>query len=132
MPSARSQISPPRTRPRLSQANPAVADISLTEFKLDGKEFDLEVLEAINEVGLTRALDGASTLRANISDPAKGNPPRSELLNSGILSKAVDLDIDDLGFRLADIDMGAGENGMELDTAKAPSANTSMVSRQPV
>jgi hypothetical protein len=108
-------MSPPRERPRLSQANPAVADVSLDAFVLDGKKLDVNVLEAVNDIGLTRSIDGASTLTANIADPAVGNPPRSELLNSGVLSKAVDLDLDDLGFRLADIDMGAGEGGMELD-----------------
>jgi cell wall-associated NlpC family hydrolase len=115
MPTARKMLNPPRERPRLSQANPAVADITLDAFVLDSKKLDANVLEAINEVGISRSIDGASTLTANISDPAVGNPPRSKLLNSGALSKAVDLDIDDLGFRLADIDLGSDEGGIELD-----------------
>lgn len=113
MPSARSKLNPPQRKPSLSLANPAVADVTVADFRLDGRPMDA-IVEPL-EISLNRAIDGASTISATIADPAVGDPPRSVLLNSGVLAKAVDLVLDDLAFRLADIDLADNDGGVELD-----------------
>ncbi|MDX6692306.1 MAG: hypothetical protein QOG15_3763, partial [Solirubrobacteraceae bacterium] len=100
---------------RLSLDDPAVADIALEDFVLDGETMRADVSGAVLDVSLNRAMDGASTMVALVNDPAVGEPPRSKLLNSSLFQKAVDLDLDDLTFRLSDIDLASNDGGVELD-----------------
>ncbi len=104
MPSAVDLLNPPREFVGLSQSNPAVADVTVGDLRLDGRPLDVIVTDPV-ECGTERRLDGASNLTLDLIDPLVGDPPRPKLLNAGIFAKAVDLDIDDLTFRLADRDM---------------------------
>jgi cell wall-associated NlpC family hydrolase len=94
-------LNPPREFESLSQANPAVADVTVDRLVLDGRPLDAQIIDPV-ECGIERRLDGASNLTLSLTDPAVGDPPRPRLLTSGIFAKAVDLDLDDLTFRLAD------------------------------
>jgi cell wall-associated NlpC family hydrolase len=92
----------------LSVDNPAVADVTVADFILDGRPFDADVVDALVDVGINRAIEGASTLTATVTDTDL------KLLNSPVLAKAVDLWLDDLAFRLADIDLADDDGGPEL------------------
>jgi cell wall-associated NlpC family hydrolase len=100
-PTALEMLNPPRVAPDLSQRSPAIADVTVADLRLDGRPMDAVIIDPV-EVGIERRLDGASNVTLSLTDPAVGDPPRPKLLNSGIFAKAVDLDLDDLTFRLAD------------------------------
>lgn len=92
----------------LSVDNPAVADVSLDDFVLDGRPMDADVREAVDDIAISRAIDGASTLTVTVGDP------KLELLNSDIFGRAVDVWLDDLAFRLADTDLEDDDEGPGL------------------
>ncbi|MCA1571694.1 MAG: hypothetical protein LC798_15550 [Chloroflexi bacterium] len=115
MPTARERLNP---RPDLSLVNPAVHDVTVDAFLLDGRPMDANVIEAIIDIGLERRIDGASTITAQIADPDL------KLLNSPVLRKAVDLLLDRVidssgahgaEFRLADIDLADNDGAAGLD-----------------
>jgi cell wall-associated NlpC family hydrolase len=83
----------------ISVDNPAVADVTVADFILDGRPMDADVTGALIDVGINRAIDGASTLPVSVTDNDL------KLLNSPVFAKAVDLWLDDLAFRLADVDL---------------------------
>lgn len=88
-----------------------LGDVRVDEFLLDGRPLDANVVNALVDVSLNRAIDGATALVATIADP------QLKLLNSKLLAKAVDLWIDDLPFRLADLTLTDedGSPGMQLE-----------------
>lgn len=92
----------------ISTDNPAVADVTLDDFILDGRPMDANVRNAVDDIAINRAIDGASTLTVGIDDP------KGELLNSPVLAKAVDVWLDDLAFRLADLDLVDDDGGLGL------------------
>lgn len=94
----------------LSVDNPAVADVTLDDFVLDGRPMDANVRDAVDDIAINRAIDGASTLTVELADP------HLELLNSPVLAKAVDVWLDDLAFRLAGIRLH-DDDGPVLETS---------------
>lgn len=132
MPTALEMLDPFREFVPLTQRNPAVADVTVPDLILDGRPMDAQLVDP-EEVGLERRLDGASNLTVSVKDPAletaRGSGLfRPKLLNSGIFSKAVDVDltvrnldgvrdvVERLAFRLADPNVTeiAGVIGLDL------------------
>jgi cell wall-associated NlpC family hydrolase len=105
----------------------SLGDVLVTEFILDGRPMDANVVNALIDVSLGRHIDGASEITATLSDPGL------KLLNSPIFAKAIDLWIADLPFRLADLsltdDDGAAGLSLEFEPraiAKLRASNTPM------
>lgn len=92
----------------LSVDNPAVADVTLDDFVLDGRPMDADVRDGVDDIAINRSIGGASTLTVMLGDP------QLELLNSEVLNKAVDVWLDDLAFRLADVDLEDDDEGPGL------------------
>jgi cell wall-associated NlpC family hydrolase len=126
MPSAIAKRKADRDPPRPARVA-ALGDITIAEFILDGRPLDANVVNALNDVSLSRQIDGASAIIATLADP------KLALLNSPIFAKAVDLWIDELPFRLADLQLtdDNGSAGLSLEfepraIAKMRAQNTPM------
>jgi hypothetical protein len=95
----------------IDATDPAIADITIDEFILDGRPMDADVRRALLNVSLDRHIDGASAIIATLTDADY------KLLNAPLFAKTVELNIRGLPFVLCDIDItdDGGSPGLRLE-----------------
>ena len=93
--------------------NEASADVVINSLKVEGEGASAELIEAITEAKIKRAIDSVPTLTLAVRDPKR------TLLRSGIFSKRITTQIDDKSFELAQVNKSGSELSLAIEDITA-------------
>jgi hypothetical protein len=91
----------------------AAADVTIGSLKVEGEGASTELIEAITDARLKRAIDEVPTLTIAVRDPKR------TLLRSGIFSKRITTQLDNKSFELAQVRKTGSELSLVLEDLAA-------------